>query len=323
VLRIDYFYVNLRLVSMANILITNLCNQNCLYCFATNEFKRKGKQEIPFSDFKKVLSFLNKSGDNKVRLMGGEPTLHSEFKKIIDYSFKNKFSVQIFTNGIFSTQTADFLIKKGDGIKYSFNINPPECYSPKTWRQILKNLGRIVPFKKSLVGTVLWQKDFNIDYLLDFVEKFYLGVIILRIANPIINRKNQFLHLEEYSALAKNLIREIKKTDKNKVRIGLGCGFPKEMFSKKQLEILRKYGVISKGWGCDGNSGRFDIETDLSVFRCFPLSNWKTKKLSDFNKVQEIEKYFDKLMKECQMRDSKKDFIHQGPCFSHLPSKKL
>jgi len=308
---------------MANILITNFCNQSCSYCFAMDELKKKKTQEMKLTDFKKVLGFLKKSNDKIIRLMGGEPTLHSRFREIVEYSLKNKFSVQIFTNGIFSNQIVDFLVEQKDNIKYSFNINPLKYYPSATWVQILKNLEKITLFKRSLVGAVLWKKDFNIDYLLDLTEKFHLRTIILRIANPIINQKNKFLHLEEYFVLANNLIREIKKTDKNKVRIGLGCGFPKEMFSNKQLEILRKYGVISKGWGCDGNSGRFDIKTDLSVFRCFPLSNWKTKKLSDFNKVQEIEKYFDKLMKECQMRDSKKDFIHQGPCFSHLPSKKL
>ena len=302
---------------MANILITNLCNQNCPYCFAVDEFGKDKRQEMSFVDFKKVLRFLKKSNDVNVRLMGGEPTLHLRFREIVEYSLKNKFLVHIFTNGIFSTQTADFLIKKGGSIKYSFNINPPEYYSSKTWEQILRNLERITPFKKSLVGAVLWQKDFNIDYLLDLTEKFHLRAIILRIANPIINQKNQFLRLEEYSILAKNLIREIKKTDKNRIKIGFGCGFSKKMFSKEQIQVLKEYKIVSRGWGCDGNSGRFDIGVDLSVFRCFPLSNWKTKRLFDFNNIQEIEKYFDKLMEKQQIR-FKENFIHQGPCFSYL-----
>jgi len=307
---------------MANVLITNLCNQSCPYCFAVDEFSKDKRQEMSFVDFRKVLRFLKKSNDVNVRLMGGEPTLHSRFRKIVEYSLKNKFLVQIFTNGIFSTQTADFLIKKGDSIKYSFNINSPKYYSSKTWKQISRNLERITPFKKSLVGAVLWHKDFNIDYLLDLAEKFHLQAVILRIANPIINQKNQFLHLEEYSVLAKNLIREIKKTDKNRIRIGFGCGFSKKMFSKEQLQVLDEYKVVSRGWGCDGNSGRFDIGTDLSVFRCFPLSNWQVKKLSDFKDIRGIKDYFTKLIEKYQSNQSKMDFIHQGPCFSYLLSQK-
>ena len=45
-LRIKCFCVNLRLVNMANIVITNLCNQSCLYCFAVDEFGKDKRQEI-------------------------------------------------------------------------------------------------------------------------------------------------------------------------------------------------------------------------------------------------------------------------------------
>ena len=114
---------------MPNILITNSCNQKCSYCFAADEFKKKKNQEIKLSNFKKVLDFLKKSDDNIVRLMGGEPTLHSRFKDIIEYSLKNKFLVQIFTNGIFNNNILKFLLTKKDLIKYSFNINSPEFYS--------------------------------------------------------------------------------------------------------------------------------------------------------------------------------------------------
>ena len=71
-------------------------------------------------------------------------------------------------------------------------------------------------------------------------------------------------------------------------------------------------------WGCEGNSGRFDISTELSVFHCFPLFKWKEKKLTDFNNTKEIEDYFLEIMKKYQLRHSNNDFIRKGPCFSHI-----
>jgi len=307
---------------MANILITNICNQKCSYCFAENEFQKK-KTEMSFNDFKKALSFLKKSGDNKVRLMGGEPTLHSQFKKIVDYSLKNKFSVQVFTNGVFSAQMVNFLVEKKDNIKYSFNINPPNFYPKTTWNQVNKNLEILSPFRNTLIGSVIYQKDFNIDYLIDLAKKYSFRGILLRAANPVINRNNKYISLKDYPVLVKNLIRGIKQASQNKVGVGFGCGLAKKSFSETEQQFIKDYQVVTKGWGCDGNSGRFDIGTNLSIFRCFPLSDWKTKKLSDFNSIQEIENYFTKFMEEYQSNNFKEDFIHQGPCFSYLLNKHL
>lgn len=306
---------------MANILLTNRCNLNCPYCFAINEMIKKNTvedDELSSENFRIILDFLDRSKENKVRLMGGEPTLHPKFKEFIDYALSRNFKVHIFTNGLFSDKIADFLKKKGSLIKYSFNINPPDSYSSQKWNQILKNLKTLTSFKNSLIGSVIWQKDFKIDYLIDLAKRYSVGVVMLRIANPIVNQKNQYLALEQYPALAKNLIQEIKEANQNGVRIGFGCGFPKKMFNKSQLAMLKKYQVINLKWGCQGNSGRFDISPDLSVFRCFPLSRWHRKKLADFKRSGEIEGYFDKLMQKYQLESSKIDFINQGPCFAYL-----
>jgi len=305
---------------MPNILLTNKCNQSCLYCFAQKE-KESGPKEMSLADFKVVLSFLSENRDNKVRLMGGEPTLHSKFKKIINFALRKGFSTQIFTNGIFSPVILDFLDKKKGKIKYSFNLNFPQEYSGSQWKLILNNLKTLSQYNNCLIGKVIWKKDFNIDYLLELSDKYKIKVIMLRFANPIAKRKNKFINQRDYSILARNIVCQIKKSDKIKARIGFGCGFSKNMFNKNQIKLLKEYNVANLEWGCDGNSGRFDIGTDLSVFRCFPLSNWDRKNLSDFKSEKEIESYFKRLMLKHQTLKSSKDYIHQGPCFSFLLNK--
>jgi len=301
---------------MPNILLTNFCNQKCPYCFAENEFKKK-KTEMSFDNFKLVLDFLKKSSDKNVRLMGGEPTLHSGFKEIIDFALAGGFSVQVFTNGLFSSDILNFLSEKAGKIKYSFNLNSPRDYSKSQWKLILNNLETLSRYNNCLIGKVIWRKNFNIDYLLRLTSKYPIKTVMLRIANPIIGEKNRFPAQKDYPALAKNIIREIKKTDKDKVKIGFGCGLYQKMFNKRQQDILKKHNIDLK-WGCQANSGRFDIRTDLSVFRCFPLSDWQKKNLLDFKNIKEVEEYFSRLMKDRQLLNSKNDFINQGPCFSYL-----
>jgi len=304
---------------MPNVLLTNHCNQKCSYCFAEEEMRRK-RNEISLKDFEVVLNFLEKSEEKNVRLMGGEPTLHPEFKKIINYTLFRGFDPQIFTNGLFSPDVLNFLNKKKGKIKYSFNLNPPEDYSSSQWKLILNNLEILSQYHNSLIGRVVWQKNFNIDCLLNLAEKFPVKIIMLRLANPIINQKNQFAPLKDYPVLAKNIVREIKKTGKNRIRIGFGCGFAKEMFDEEQLKTLKEHNVANLKWGCKGNNGRFDIGTDLSAFRCFPLSDWEKKKLTDFKNIQETEKYFYRKMKDLQGCFPESNHLLNGPCFSCLLS---
>jgi len=306
---------------MANVLLTNICNQKCPYCFAVDKITREQKhndlREMSLRDLRTVLDFLERNDERAIRLMGGEPTLHSRFEEIIDYILSRNFTIHIFTNGLFSLPRANFLAKKGQNIKYSFNINPPSTYSSQRWNQIMKNLEVITRLKNCLIGSVIWQKSLNIDYLIDLANRYPVKAIILRIANPIIAQKNKYISLSQYPALARNMIREIRKINKNKVRIGFGCGLAENMFSPEEIRLLKKYNVANIKWGCDGNSGRFDISTNLSVFRCFPLSSWQKKNLLDFKNAQEIGKYFNQLMENYQSRHSEIDFIHKGPCFAY------
>lgn len=117
-----------KILKMPNILLTNIYNRNCIYCFAKQEMKdaknRGRKEELSFKNLKIILDFLERSSEKTVRLMGGEPTLHPQFKEFIDYILSRGFRVHIFTDGLFPPKITDFLAKKGGLIKYSFNIDP-------------------------------------------------------------------------------------------------------------------------------------------------------------------------------------------------------
>jgi MoaA/NifB/PqqE/SkfB family radical SAM enzyme len=81
------------------------------------------KKEMSLDDFKKTLLKMKRNPKIKVvKLLGGEPTLHSKFKEIINLSLKYFPYVQIFTNGIFSDDLANFLISKATNVSFTFNI---------------------------------------------------------------------------------------------------------------------------------------------------------------------------------------------------------
>jgi MoaA/NifB/PqqE/SkfB family radical SAM enzyme len=280
--------------------------------------ENKGKKrELSFENLKIILDFLERSDEKIARLMGGEPTLHSKFRQFINCILSRGFRVHIFTNGLFPAETAKFLANKGKSIKYSFNIDPPEVYSGRNWNLILNNLKILAPLGHCLIGNVIWKMNFNINYLLDLADKHSIKTIMLRVANPVIGEKNKYILPERYPIFTKNIIREIEKTRKREIKIGFGCGFFEKMFTSAQQRFL-KNNVVDLKWGCDANSGRFDIAADLSVFRCFPLSNWRKKNLFNFKNSKEAENYFAGVMRRHQSRHNGKNYIRQGPCFAYL-----
>ncbi len=98
------------------VLITNTCNANCHYCFKPNS----KSEYISFDNFSKLACFFSEAGVPRIRLMGGEPSIHPDFNKLTRIA-QEKFSiVTIFTNGI-SEKISDFKPRKSDGINYNGN----------------------------------------------------------------------------------------------------------------------------------------------------------------------------------------------------------
>lgn len=97
-----------------NVLITNRCNLNCPYCFFADELERNdntNKAEMSISDFEYVADFFVKSGVNEISLLGGEPTLHSQFKQVIDIAIDRNLKIVLKSNGLWGESVNEVLTK--------------------------------------------------------------------------------------------------------------------------------------------------------------------------------------------------------------------
>ncbi len=100
------------------ILLTEKCNANCKNCF-NNEYR--GDKEIPLSLVESLSSYLYDSGIRKVKIMGGEPTIHSSFVECVAI-FQSLFDrVSLFTNAL-SENIYKINPRKTDCIVYNFNF---------------------------------------------------------------------------------------------------------------------------------------------------------------------------------------------------------
>ena len=130
---------------MPNIILTEYCNLQCPYCFAskmiedakdTNCNKNITEEQLLF-----ILDWLRPtaiSQDYCIGLIGGEPTLHPQFDKILTIvnsfnSLTNSSSI-IFTNGLLIDK---FIPRIGESMALLINVNKLEKSKEE---KLIKNL---------------------------------------------------------------------------------------------------------------------------------------------------------------------------------------
>ncbi|OGO93612.1 MAG: hypothetical protein A2Y17_00700 [Clostridiales bacterium GWF2_38_85] len=95
--------------------ITNKCNLNCITCYNRSGMNTS-QQEITFEQLKIIIKQLNAYGCKRFSISGGEPCLHSEFLKILDYiKCTPQYKFDIVTNGtIFNNNLIDLFISSSN-----------------------------------------------------------------------------------------------------------------------------------------------------------------------------------------------------------------
>lgn len=274
-----------------NILVTNFCNQQCSYCFALKEFQTNRKKEMDIKDFEKLLLKMKKSDLKTVKLMGGEPILHSQFEKIVRLSFDYFDDVVIYTNGLFSPAKVDILGPFLPKIRFSFNLSTPAFISDSKKRKLILENINFLASKTAVALALTIERDTDIKKLLRPLPREILQRVDVRIglANPIVGSKNKMKFKEFYSIGEKiyQLVEQIRASGSKK-EISLNCGFTRCMFSDEKYEWLKKNKVKITGWGCFGKKGSFDITTNMEAFHCFPLAEEYRLKIGEGSDLKQL-----------------------------------
>lgn len=261
-----------------NILLTLFCNQNCPFCFSLKEMQKTKIKEISLDNYSQLLSFLRKSGANEVFLLGGEPTLHSRFEKIIKISLQKGMAINLFTNGLVSGEKLKLLSKLNlDQMpKVNVNISTPAFLKDKAKRRRIIKFVEILS-KNSLVTLVITIDSFKKNYFKLFG---YFPQNTLRECFVKIGIAGSFLRKNGFTKKKAKLVgRKIKHLIGNLHRAGVKRIFlsqiAKCMFSSKDHGEFSDKKVIVNNFGCLGKKGDFDILPNLEAIKCFPTANIK------------------------------------------------
>ncbi|KAL1131669.1 hypothetical protein AAG570_011282, partial [Ranatra chinensis] len=159
--------------------LTEKCNLRCHYCMPEDGVKLTQRPKLLTTDEILTLSGLFvRQGVRKIRLTGGEPTVHKDLLYIIDSLKKlsGLETVAITTNGLTLTKQLVALQRAGlDHLNISLDTLKPDKFEKitrrKGWQRVIAGIDLAIQlgFHPVKVNVVV-MRNFNDDEILDFVE---------------------------------------------------------------------------------------------------------------------------------------------------------
>lgn len=257
---------------MANLILTNLCNQRCSYCFAESYLQNDVNplSFVSVSTFEKYLNFLDRSHNDQVRLLGGEPTLHPSFSMFLKMSLQRGKNILLFSNGLMPKQALDAILEVPDScIKVLINVTQTSVKAgidlKKRQYEVIQELGL-----RAFLGYTLYNLDPGlINPIIDIVQSTKCSPSIrLGVAQPTASGNVSILP-KQYRRIGRIVVEFVRKAHNANIQTELDCGFVRCMFSDSELTELNQM-KVRLGWHCNP---LIDIVSDESAIPCFPLSS--------------------------------------------------
>lgn len=284
---------------MPNIALTTYCNLHCPYCFADTMIKTEDIKNITLEQFKKTLDWIGDAND-KIGLIGGEPTLHPQFMEILQIINEyNKTAIGephfvLFTNGIYLDKYIQYLPNNMDIL---INVNQPEAMTVDQHNRLINNINILYKLRwlntingsgKVTIGCNICEQIDNYDFIWNITKKFNIQEIRFSVTAPTL--KNQLLNKDlYYNNMKSKFIDFVADAIENNVRLNPDCNqIPPCYFDEEELRMISEVAV-------DGFIDYpkcepvIDITPDFKASNCFGA--YGLINCEDFNNLQEIERY--------------------------------
>lgn len=283
---------------MANLILTNICNMRCPFCFAVdNQINKENISQFSLQQVKELLPFLNNKR-KEIRYCGGEPSLNKDIIKITKYLLENDYKIFIMTNGVwpsrFTKYISDLSIEKSLKFNYLFNILPSHYYSSNSLNKLKKVLSTVNPLKSTL-GFTIYDKNFDYNYIIHLCQKYNILNARISIAAPSSINKNYFLE-KDFFDITERLTECIDNFSKYNIRLFQDCNYIPPCFFTEKQQIKLKYELLGD-WKFSCASSPIDIDNKGNAWRCYGMFSLLKVKIKNFHSEVELRSYFDRRMK--------------------------
>ena len=280
---------------MPNIAIIDYCNLKCPYCFANDYIQNNQPKTISIEELYKIFNFLKKGiqPNNRIGIIGGEPTLHPNFKEILNeiITFSKDYHLRpptVFSNGILLGQYSFLFNHDATAL---INLNHPDIVGNTKWSQIeysLKNLEAAGAFdnKRITIGINLYENMKDWSYIFEIAKKYNLSEIRCSVVAPTCNivYNTKDTYYENNKQLFLNFV---KDANQNNIIVRLDCNsIPLCYFSDDEKTLIYQTVKNFKSY-C---TPVIDITPDYKAISCFGVGI--PVDLNDFENLEHLTRYF-------------------------------
>jgi radical SAM protein with 4Fe4S-binding SPASM domain len=267
-----------------------------VYCFS--HLNERETTRLTLDNLTVICDFLERSGKRKVNVLGGEPSLHPQFDVFLEYLMSRGFMVHVFTNGMWPEAMLDalhVLIAKRrlnrQRLKFIVNVNEERYRAKNENRLQARMFNGLKDF--STLSFNIFETGCDMDFLAHLIEEHGLiREIRLGLASPVNGKGNRFLSVEDYRPIAEKIHAFSDRCQEHAIDLVFDCGFPLCIFEDDELGKLYKHKTQLK-FVCRPIP---DIDPDLNVFHCYPLSGYFPQSLDQFRDLRDVRLYFQRLL---------------------------
>lgn len=216
---------------MANLSITRRCRRGCSYCFAKHERERDGVVDMPSDVFDRGVSFLERAGIPEVRLLGGEPTEHPEFREYVSRARQRGFRVVVFSGGLIPENALEYIASlPTEDFQLILNAADPSVDPGGLVRQQERLCG--ILGDKVMLGINIGSFGQRPVHLLHWIGQYGLQrTLRVGLTHPTLGGSNAWLRIPNprVVGLLEGLYAAAAQAG---IHIGFDCGFTPCMFSE-------------------------------------------------------------------------------------------
>ena len=299
---------------MANLVINTFCNLRCPYCFAEDEKTTYVNEEMTLETVKYATEFITQT-EGRIGIIGGEPTFHRQFREIMYYLFDNPMVEQIvlYTNGTNLKKYKNILTHHK--VRMLVNLNANGIISEEKLNEIvdvlkqINNENEILGFyDKISLGINIYSPKQEIDYIFQALNKLGLKGVRYSISIQQFDLENTPDPLDYYQEMKGKIIEFLDKCVKHRIVPNEDCNFiPYCILSEEEIvkyndffyDLAMEYGRNFKPIGINQNcyNGHpIDIHCDLTLSRCFGVSEHLKMKIHTFKDLTDVYNYYDRWL---------------------------
>ena len=283
---------------MMNISITNLCNRRCDYCFqktwylSDKTYTNQTVQEITVDQFTHLLQWSNVL---HLKLMGGEPLLHSKLNQLIDVAYNLGKDITLISNISVDQAIIQSLFEQPSSrcirsilVNSDYPANQKQIFTAN-FEWIVKNTDVDISISSTLLPDVKEQQA-SVQRILGLIAIYtkYRSIETLNIRlSPFCPKPGTPYKEHDYSTELTEYFNTLWSL--GLVSTHFDCTVLDSEINPQATEQYRKAGIRIKKDPCDGIHGLpLDVMVDGSVIWCSSCNYIKLDNYKDYRNIREL-----------------------------------